>query len=53
MTKHFEKKLIVSGALALALYYAATCPCDTYLKCHWTEFYGALAVAAVIPYATK
>ena len=53
MTKHLEKKLLVSGALALALYYAATCPCDTYLKCHFKEYYGALAVAAVIPYVVK
>lgn len=46
---HGGKKILISGLLAIALYYAATCPCETYLECHRWQYNGALITALLLP----
>ncbi len=40
------KKLINGAAGATVLYYALSCPCQQYLKCHKTEYLLLLGVMA-------
>lgn len=48
MVKNFPQKLIVGGLLLYGAKLAICCPCDRFLSCHWTEFIGVVAAAAVV-----